>query len=90
MFLVCIKSKWYGIPTCVELDGPPMEEELESVQAKLKNGKAGGKTGTFAQVVRYGAELWDRMLMEKVWEEQSVVRDWKDTKIVPIPRPLSM
>ncbi len=35
-----------------------------------------------------GAELWDRMLelMLEVWDVKEVVGDWKDAKIVPIPK----
>ena len=35
-----------------------------------------------------GVDLWDRILevMQKVWEEGKVVRDWQDAVVVPIPK----
>ena len=68
----------------------PWRKSLNQYWPNSRMEKLEERQGLLPELVRYGAELWDRMLMEKVWEEQSVVRDWKDTKIVPIPRPLSM
>ena len=46
-----------------DLDGPPTDEEIESALNKLKQGKAGGKTGIPPELIIFGgAELWDRML----------------------------
>lgn len=77
------------LPTKSHLDEPPTEEEIESALSKLKNGKAGGKTGILPELIKYGgAELWDRILdlVKMVWEEEAVVRDWKDATIIPIPK----
>lgn len=41
------------------------------------------------ELIAYGgAELRDRILelMGEVWEERKVVDDWRDAKIVPIPK----
>lgn len=76
-------------PTRSDLDNPPTDEELVSALAKLKHGKAGGKTEIPPELVAYGgAELWDRLLeiMREIWKEKRVVRDWKDAEIVPIPK----
>ena len=51
--------------------------------------KAGGKSGVLPELILYGdINLWDRMLemMQKVWEEGEVVKDWQDTVVVPIPK----
>ena len=55
----------------------------------MKRGKAGGRTGILPVLLLYGgAELQDRLLllMEDVWKEGKVVKDWKDAEIVPIPK----
>ena len=80
-------------PTRWDLDGPPTDEELESALNKLKRGIAGGKTGIPPELIVYGgAELWDRMLelMKDVWKEKSVVADWKDAEIIPIPKKVNL
>ena len=77
------------LPTQLHLDEPPKEEEIESALSKLKNGKASGKTGILPELIKYGgAELWNRVLdlVKVVWEEEAVVRDWKDATIIPIPK----
>ena len=49
-------------PTRLDLDNPPTEEELESALGKLKEGKAGGKTGIPPELIAYGGtELRDRL-----------------------------
>ena len=56
---------------------------------KLKMRKAGGKSGVLPELILHGGvDLWDRMLevMQKVWEEGKVVRDWQDAVVVPIPK----
>ena len=52
-----------SLPSRLDLDLPPTEEELESALGKLKKGKAGGKTGIPPELIAYGgAELWDRLI----------------------------
>ncbi len=66
-----------------------MKEELITALSKLKNGKAGGKTGILPELVSCGgACLMDRLLvlMQDVWREGEVVGDWKDAVVVPIPK----
>ena len=77
------------LPTKSHLDESPTEQEIESALSKLKNGKASGKTDILPEFIKYGgAELWDRILdlVNVVWEEEAVVRDWKDATIIPIPK----
>ena len=76
-------------PTEWELDDPPTCEELTVALSKLKKGKAGGKTGIMPElIVHGGAELIDRLLqlIQHVWQEGTVVEDWRDAEIVPIPK----
>ena len=77
------------LPPVLELDCPPTEEELSEALAKMKKRKSGGKSGILPELILYGGpELWDRMvrLMKQVWEDGSVVRDWQDAVVVPIPK----
>ena len=76
-------------PTEWELDDPPTCEELTVALSKLKKGKAGGKAGIMQELlVHGGAELTDRLLqlIQHVWQEGTVVEDWRDAEIVPIPK----
>ena len=78
-----------SLPSRLDLDLPPTEEELESALGKLKKGKTGGKTRIPPELIAYGgAELWDRLieLMQEVWEERKVVSDWKNAEIVLVPK----
>ena len=64
-------------------------EELQTALSKLRKGKAGGKTGILPELlVCGGTEMHGRYLklIQEVWEEGSVVADWKDAEIVPIPK----
>ena len=73
----------------LELDDPPTLEELLSALSKLKKGKAGGKTEILPELLLSGgAELRDRLLqlLQDVWASKTVVKDWKDAVIVPIPK----
>ena len=73
----------------LDLDEPPMEEELLDVLSKMKRGKAGGKSGSLPELVLYGgAILWDRLLelMQAMWRRGEVVPDWKNAEVVPIPK----
>ena len=76
-------------PVRWEFDGPPTDDELIAALQKLRRRKAGGSSGILPEMILSGgAELWDRLLqlMEKIWEEQTVVQDWKDAVVVPIPK----
>ena len=77
------------LPPHLDLDMPPTEEELMQALTKLKMTKAGGKSDVLPELILHGGvDLWDRMLevMQKVWEEGKVVRDWQDAVVVPIPK----
>ena len=77
------------LPPHFDLDMPPTEEELMQALTKLKMRKAGGKSDVLPELIHHGGvDLWDRMLevMQKVWEEGKVVRDWQDAVVVPIPK----
>ena len=74
-------------PPHLDLDMPPIEEELMQALTKLKMRKAGGKSGVLPELTLYGGvDLCDRMLevMQKVWEEGKVVRDRQDAVVDPI------
>ena len=78
-----------SFPPLLELDSPPSEEELMDAMSKMKKRKAGGKSCILSELITYGGpELWDRILklMEQVWKDGQVVRDWKDAVIIPIPK----
>ena len=78
-----------SLPPILELDSPPTDEELSEALSKLKNRKAGGKSGILPELIHCGGcELEDRILeiMGQMWEVGSVVDDWKDAVVVPIPK----
>ena len=73
----------------LELDEPPTLDELLEALSKLKIGKACGKTGIPPELLVYSSvEVHDRLLqiMKDVWRAGTVVSDWKDAIIVPIPK----
>ena len=85
---------WMACPPCPGHGvGPPphthTSEELMEALSKMKRGKAGGRTGILPELLLYGGvELQDRLLllMEDIWKEGKVVKDWQDAEIVPIPK----
>ena len=77
------------LPPHLDLDMPPTEEELMQALTNLKMRKAGGKSSVLPELILHGGlYLWDRMLevMQKVWEEGKVVRDWQDAVVVPVTK----
>ena len=77
------------LASILELDSPSSEEELPQALSKLRKRKAGGKSGILPELIlRGGAELWSRILklMQQVWEEGRVVREWQDAVVVPVPK----
>ena len=71
------------------LDDPPTSDELGIAMDKMKWGKAGGRTGILPELILCGGlGLQHRLLvlMRKKWTSGSVVKDWKDAEIVPIPK----
>ena len=82
-------SEMTSFPPLLELDSPPVEEELMDAMSMMKKRKAGGKSGILSELITYGGpELWDRILklMEQMWMNGQVVADWKDAVIIPIPK----
>ena len=78
-----------SLPPCLELDDPPSLKELVTALDALKRDKAGRKTGLLPEMLLYGgAELYNRLLqiMQDVWRSGTVVDDWKNAVIVPIPK----
>ena len=76
-------------PTAVMKENGSLTQGPEEVRAKLKMRKAGGKSGVLPELILHGGvDLLDRMLevMQKVWEEGKVVRNWQDAVAVPIPK----
>ena len=64
-------------------------QALTKLKMRKAGGKSGGKSGVLPELILHGGvDLWDRMLevMQKVWEEGKVVRDWQDAVVVPIPK----
>ena len=78
-----------SLPPALELDHPPTFEELITALSRLKRGKAGGRTGILPELVLYGgSDLLERLLvmMDDVWREEEVVKDWRDAEVIPIPK----
>ena len=76
-------------PSALELDHSPTFDELQEALRRLKRRKAGGRAGILPELLLYGGpELHDRLivLMEDIWKGGTVVKDWKDAEIVPIPK----
>ena len=69
---------------------PTMDEVMEAV-GKLKNGKAGGNSGILPEMLKAGCRDCDFFemlldLVQSVWSECTVPRDWSDAVLVPIPK----
>ena len=76
-------------PIIWAFDDLPTSEKLELSLCRLKKRKAVGGTGISPELILAGpVELRDRIvtLMKQMWAEGTVVRDWKDAEIVPIPK----
>ena len=53
----------------------------------LKNNKAAGTDGIHMELINHGGnKLLNRMygLVRKIWEEERIPEEWKETVIVPI------
>ena len=53
----------------------------------LKNNKVAGNDGTHLELTKYGGnKLLNRMyeLVRQIWEEERILKEWKETIIVPI------
>ena len=72
------------LPTC-------MREELKKALVEMKNGKVGGGSGILHEMLKAACcedEFLDALmdLVEDVWRESCVPRDWSDVVLVPIPK----
>ena len=76
-------------PVTPELDQPPTVAELEAALQTMKAGRAGGQSGILPDMVLHiGKDLHSRILtiMRKSWLEGTLVDDWCDAVVVPIPK----
>ena len=84
-----VLDAWPVSPSLFRLDDPPTMAKLEAAMSRLKKRKAGGMSGILLELVICSSPvLLDRlpMLMQAVWREGRVPRDWRNTQIVPVPR----
>ena len=68
---------------------PPSREELETAIYNMRRGKAGGSSGILLEMVRVASceeEFLDALLelVEVVWKQSCVPRDWSNVLLVPI------
>jgi len=62
-------------------------EDVKKVIRNIKNNKEAGTDGIHPELIKYGGnELLNRMyeLVRKIWEEERIPEEWKETIIVPI------
>ena len=78
-------------PVRPELAEKPTLGELTKALKKLKNGKAGGNSNIFPEMIKaacckedFLAMLLD--LIHTVWEERRVPRDWSNAILISIPK----
>ena len=69
----------------------PSMEELVRAIGKLKNGKAGGSSGIWPELLKVACQnpgFMDRLLdlVHTTWKEQSVPKDWTNAVLIPIPK----
>ena len=73
----------------LHLDNPPIMEELKTALSCLKVRKAGGLSGILPEMILCGGPaLHSRLLtlMEAVWREGEVFKDWKDAVMYQCPK----
>ena len=69
----------------------PSWEELETAVCKMWIGKAGGSSGILLEILRVAScekEFLDALLelVEEVWKENCVPRDWSNALLVPLTK----
>ena len=72
-----------------QLGSPLTEEELKIAISQLNNGKAPGKDGITAEILRLGLESlvqWLKHLADHEWSEEAVHKDWKKSLLIPLHR----
>ena len=78
-------------PQRTYLESKPSMYELRRALSKLKNGKAGGSSNVLRHMVKAACEeesFQDLLLdlVQTVWEERQVPREWANATIIPIPK----
>jgi hypothetical protein len=66
---------------------PPTQDEVKQAIRQLKNGKAAGKDGLPAELLKAGSErLYDAIhrIILRIWEDEEMPEDWLDGLICPI------
>lgn len=69
----------------------PTREELEDAIGKMKNGKAAGQSGILPEMIKAAIctdDFTDILLdlVQSVWKEGKVPKDWVDAVLIPIPK----
>ncbi|VDP69285.1 unnamed protein product, partial [Schistosoma curassoni] len=68
---------------------PPTTEEIRMAVRQIKNGKAAGPDNIPAEAMKSDVKVPTRMpylLLKKIWEEEQVPMDWKEGRLVKIPK----
>ena len=78
-------------PMRPQLTEIPSMEELVGAVGKLKNGKAGGSSGIWPEMLKVACQspgFMDQLLdlVHTTWKKQSVPEDWTDVVLIPIPK----
>jgi hypothetical protein len=66
---------------------PPTQDEVKQAIRQLKNGKAAGKDGLPAELLKAGSErLYDAIhrIILRIWEDEEMPEDWLNGLICPI------
>ena len=72
-----------------DLDTTPTMQELHQALSKMKLGKAGGQSGIVPEMLLHGgSDLHQALhqLLLDMWQSQSVVAEWRNAVVVPIPK----
>ena len=72
-----------------ELDMAPIFEEVMAAMRRMSKGTAGGSSGIVPELMLGGGlALHQRIhsLISQIWAGSSVVSEWRDAEIVPIPK----
>ncbi|XP_065197607.1 uncharacterized protein LOC135829129 [Sycon ciliatum] len=72
-----------------ELDMAPTFEEVMAAMRRMSRGTAGGSSGIVPELVLGGGLALHRRihsLISQIWAGGSVVSEWRDAEIVPIPK----
>ena len=73
----------------MDLDYPSTHDEFLSALRSMSLGKAGGESGILPEMIVYGGQNLHRRilrLMHLVWKEGTVVVEWRNATVVPIPK----